>query len=137
MKKLILVSLLALFAGGAQSAMAAKPWYFNGGQWTCDIDGEKTKLFIRFDNARHGDDSKAAMQDPPYYQKTKFRRIHVVSINGEKVTFEFREARVHLFKDINGTARGTIMREGQKVRLDCSRAESSPKKGHELERSAK
>src|SRR5262245_21501919 len=109
MKKLVLVSLLALVAGWADAATPAKPGYFNGGQWTCEIDGEKTKLFVRFDNAGHGDDSKATLQDPPYYQKTKFRPIRVVSISSEKVTFEFREARVHLFKDINGTARGTIM----------------------------
>jgi hypothetical protein len=122
MRTLLLVSMLALVAGQADAAKPAKPWYFNGGQWTCEIDGEKTKLFVRFDNARDGDDSTATLVDPPYYQKTKFRPIRVIKISGEKVTFAFNEVRVHLFKDINGTARGTIMREGQKVRVDCTRA---------------
>ena len=123
MKKLLLISLLALVSGQAE---AARPWYFNGGQWTCEIDGEKTKLFVRFDNAKHGDDSKATLVDYPYYQKTTFRPIHVVSINGQKVTFTLHTDKgrvgVMMFKDINGTAKGTIKLKGFQHRISCSHA---------------
>jgi hypothetical protein len=127
MKKLLLVSMLALAAGQAE---AARPDFWNGGQWTCTIDGSQTKLFVRFDIAKHGkgDHSKATLQDPPYYQKTKFHRIDLVSLKDTRVKFVVRaqtsDARVTLFKgsDTDRIARGTIRLKGKEFRVDCSHA---------------
>ena len=127
MKKLLLVSLLALVAGQAE---AARPDFWNGGQWTCTIDGSQTKLFVRFDIAKHGkaDHSKATLVEPPYYQKTTFRRIDLVSLKDARVTFVVRatksDAQVKLFKgsDTDRVARGTIRIKGKEFRVDCSHA---------------
>ena len=84
MKKLILASALVLAAAGQAGASQSTAWWLD--DFACTISNSPTKLFIKVRETYYG---TAALQEPPYYQKTAFSKIRFVTKNKTVFSFYF------------------------------------------------
>ena len=84
MKKLVFATALALAAASQAQASQSTAWWLD--RFACTLSNSQTKLFINVSETYSG---TAALQNPPYYQKTQFSPIRFVTKSSTVFSFYF------------------------------------------------